>query len=141
MGTVDARPSFESIYLRLAIELAKRSTCARLQVGCVVASEDFRQVLAVGFNGGASGLENGCDSDVVGACGCVHAEANAITNCNAWRGIFKVVFCTDMPCKMCAKMLINLGGVRRVYYGRAYRLVEGAELLERARITTMQWAS
>lgn len=64
------RPSFEEINMRYAELLAQRSTCARLQVGCVIASVDFRKVLAVGYNGNASGLPNRCDSTTPGACGC-----------------------------------------------------------------------
>jgi deoxycytidylate deaminase len=65
------RPTFEAIYLAFAAQLAQRSTCGRLSVGCVITSTDFRYVYAVGYNGNAAGLKNGCDQDVPGACGCV----------------------------------------------------------------------
>ncbi len=132
------RPSFESIYMQMAIEIAKRSTCTRLNVGCVIASADFRQVLAVGYNGNATGLVNACDSDTVGACGCLHGEENAIINCVAPRTQDKIVFCTDLPCKMCSKRLVNLGGVQRVYYLREYRLRDGEEVLGAAGIPITQ---
>lgn len=64
------RPSFQEIYLQLAATLAKRSTCCRLQVGTVITSEDFRKVLAVGYNGNATGLPNTCDREEPGNCGC-----------------------------------------------------------------------
>ena len=57
------RPSFETIYLQLAQILAARSTCSRLQVGTVITSLDYRKVLAVGYNGNATGLTNGCDRE------------------------------------------------------------------------------
>jgi dCMP deaminase len=132
------RPSFESIYMRMAIELAKRSTCARLHVGCVVASSDFRQVLGIGYNGNAAGLPNECDSATPGACGCLHGEENAIINCRAPRDQSKIVFCTDLPCKLCAKRLVNLGGVAQVHYLREYRLREGEEVLIKAGIPIAQ---
>ena len=81
----DTRPSFQKIYLRLALELAKRSTCKRLQVGTVITSVDFRKVLAVGYNGNASGLANTCDREEPGNCGCLHSEENAVINCDAPR--------------------------------------------------------
>ena len=127
------RPSFDQIYMRLAQAMSERSTCARLQVGCVIASDDFRRVYAVGYNGGAAGAKNGCDvtgPEAVGLCGCIHAESNAIINCSADREKNKIVYCTDLPCLMCAKMLVNLGGVKTVYFGRTYRKLEGQALLQ-----------
>lgn len=64
------RPSFEEIHMRMALLLRERSTCARLQVGCVIASADFRKILAMGYNGNATGLPNECDSVEPGKCGC-----------------------------------------------------------------------
>lgn len=65
-----SRPSFRSIYMRLALMMAERSTCQRLQVGCVITSVDFRYVYGVGYNGNASGLPNTCDRSTPGNCGC-----------------------------------------------------------------------
>jgi len=132
-----SRPSFESIYMRLALAMSERSTCRRLQVGCVITSPDFRRVYAVGYNGSAAGGPNDCDrhgEDAVGSCGCLHAEMNAIINCSVVREAEKVVFCTNLPCVACAKALINLGGVRRVYYAKDYRIHEALEWLTRAGI-------
>lgn len=114
--TNDTRPSFETIYMRLARELAARSTCKRGQVGTVITSTDFRKVLAVGYNGNAAGFPNRCDRDEVGNCGCLHSEENAVINCDSPRYVEKLVFVTILPCVMCAKRLINLGGVRKVYF-------------------------
>ena len=69
--------------MRMAGLLIGRSTCKRLQVGCVIASEDYRKILAMGYNGNASGLPNECDSEEVGKCGCLHAEENAVINCDS----------------------------------------------------------
>src|SRR4051812_3976190 len=116
------RPSFETIYINLAVELARRSTCKRLRVGTVITSTDFRKVLAVGYNGNATGLTNSCDREEPGNCGCLHSEENAVINCDASRTIEKVVFVTHLPCVMCAKRLINLGNVKQVFYKESYRL-------------------
>lgn len=124
------RPSFESIYLRLAQTMAERATCHRLQVGTVITTTDFRKVLAVGYNGNATGLTNGCDREEPGNCGCLHSEENAVINCDAPRFIEKVVFVTHLPCVACAKRLINLGNVKRVVYGQDYRLRDSIALLE-----------
>lgn len=128
--TCRQRPSFESIYLELARALARRSTCQRLQVGTVITSTDFRKVLAVGYNGNATGLRNSCDRDEPGNCGCLHSEENAVINCDAPRMIDKLVFVTHLPCVQCAKRLINLGNVRAVFYGQDYRIRDSIHLLE-----------
>ncbi len=122
------RPTFEEIYLRLAFIMAKRSTCKRLQVGTVITSLDFRKVLAVGYNGNATGLPNHCDTDIPGMCGCLHSEENAVINCDSPRNIEKVAFVTHHPCVACAKRLINLGNIKKVYYGTDYRSKDAAPL-------------
>jgi len=125
-----SRPTFQSIYMRLAFMLAERSTCSRLQVGCVITSNDYRYVYGVGYNGNAAGLPNRCDRTTPGDCGDLHAEENAIINCSTPRYVPKVVFVTDIPCPMCAKRLINLGGVERLYYAREYRIRDSLQTLQ-----------
>lgn len=134
----DTRPSFQVIYLRLAQELAARSTCKRLQVGTVITSTDFRKVLAVGYNGNATGLPNTCDRDEPGNCGCLHSEENAVINCDSPRMIEKLVFVTHLPCVACAKRLINLGNVKAVYYAEDYRNRDSIQLLRSVGIEVTQ---
>jgi len=127
-----SRPSFDSIYMRLAEMMSERSTCARLKVGCAIVTPDFRKVLSVGYNGNVTGGANDCDrhgEEAVGNCGCIHAEQNAVINCDAGRHVDKIVFCTHLPCLQCAKFLINLGGVKRVFYKNEYRLHDSLVLL------------
>jgi dCMP deaminase len=135
---VRERPSFEEIYMRLAITLAERSTCKRLKVGTVITSTDFRKVLAVGYNGNASGLHNGCDRDEVGNCGCLHSEENAVINCDSPRSTEKIVFVTHLPCAMCAKRLINLGHVKRVIYAHDYRKRDSVDLFAQVGVVVDQ---
>ena len=132
------RPSFEDIYMDLAFSLARRATCARLQVGTVITTTDFRKVLAIGYNGNASGLHNGCDRDEPGNCGCLHSEENAVIQCDAPRYIEKVVFVTHLPCVSCAKRFINLGNVVKIYYQNTYRSVDALALLQKAKISIEQ---
>ena len=123
------RPRFEQIYMNLAFQLAARSTCSRLHVGTVITSTDYRKVLAVGYNGNATGLTNKCDRDEAGNCGCLHSEENAVINCDAPRTGEKHVFVTHLPCVMCAKRLINLGNVKKVFYAQEYRVQESLGVL------------
>jgi dCMP deaminase len=128
--TTMIRPTFIEIYMDLAKIISKRSTCKRLQVGTVITSTDFRKVLAVGYNGNATGLFNGCDRDEPSNCGCLHSEENSIINCDAPRSIEKIVFVTHLPCVQCAKRIINLGNVKKVFYNKEYRILDSIELLK-----------
>ena len=128
------RPSFEEINMRMAMLVAERSTCKRLNVGCIITSTDFRKVLSMGYNGNASGLPNECDSNEPGKCGCIHAEQNAVINCDSLRSTPKIIFTTNLPCPICAKFMINLGNVEMVYYREEYRLRRGLDLLAEAGI-------
>lgn len=129
------RPTLESIYMDLALSLSFRSTCQRLQVGTVIASLDLRKILAVGYNGNAAGLTNGCDHPhTPGACGCLHSEENAVIACDCPRSEPKLIFVTHLPCAMCAKRLVNLGNVRKVYYSNSYRTETSKEIFQQTGI-------
>lgn len=127
---IKRRPPFSEIYMRLAFLLSERSTCQRMGVGTVITSTDYRKVLAVGYNGNASGLPNKCDRDEAGNCGCLHSEENAVINCDTPRNIEKCVFVTHCPCSACAKRLINLGNVVKVFYCNDYRNKDSLDLFK-----------
>jgi len=133
------RPSFEEVYIHFAETIAQRSTCERLAVGTVITTIDYRKVLAVGYNGNASGLDNSCDRDDPGNCGCLHSEENAVINCDAPRETKKFVFVTHLPCAACAKRLINMGNVVKVVYKNNYRNTDSIELLESVGIPVHQF--
>src|SRR5919199_2369902 len=134
-----ARIPLEEVFMRMAEELAKRSTCARNQVGSVVTTADLTQVLGIGYNGNARGLPNACDSAEAGRCGCLHSEANALIKAGAQiQG--KLMFVTVAPCVMCAKMIVN-SNVARVYYRMAYRDRAGVAVLEQAGVDVRQYDS
>jgi len=133
------RPTFEEVYMELATIIARRSTCARRRVGCIITSSDYRRVLSVGYNGNAAGLPNSCDDpNVSGSCGCLHAEENAALSCFESASTSKIVFTTTYPCKMCAKRLIQIGGVKKIYYLEEYRNEDAAAVLMAAEIFVEQ---
>ena len=134
------RPSFEEIYMAMAEMIAMRSTCKRLQVGTVITSMDFRKVLAVEYNGNATGLANECDRAEPGNDGCCHSELNAIANCDSERSIKKIVFVTHNPCIMCAKYLINMGNVTKVYYKNSYRDKSSIDLFRQVGIEIIDFS-
>jgi len=132
------RPSFESVYMNFAKAIANRSSCKRLNVGTVITSTDFRKVLAVGYNGNAAGLPNVCDRDEAGNCGCLHSEENAAINCDSPRYVEKYVFVTHLPCTACAKRLINVGNVKKIFFEEDYRNREAISLFKATGIEIFQ---
>ena len=133
---VERIPLYE-VYMRMAEELAKRSTCVRLQVGTVVTDQQLENVLAIGYNGNARGLANRCDSAVPGSCGCIHSEMNALVKAPG-NVRDKVLFVSASPCVMCAKLIIN-SGVTHVFYRKAYRDPSGIEVLAGGGVATVQY--
>lgn len=122
------RPGRDSLLMDTARLWAQRSTCARLQVGCVI-SRDGR-ILVQGYNGSPSGLPH-CDGDhEPEECRAVHAEQAAIAHA-ARNGVAldgATIHVTNMPCLSCARSIIN-AGIKIVVYAESYRLRDGVELL------------
>ncbi len=133
------RPTFDEVYMQFAETIALRSTCTRLAVGTVITTTDYRKVLAVGYNGNASGLETSVDREDPGNCGCLHSEENAVINCDAPRETKKYVFVTHLPCISCAKRLINLGNVEKIVYRNSYRKTESIDVLKSVGIEVYQF--
>lgn len=101
--------------------VAKRSTCLRRQVGTVLVKD--KKILATGYNGAPSRLEHcldiGCLREKQGIpsgerhelCRGLHAEQNAIIQA-AYHGVEirgATLYCTNHPCIICSKMIINAG--------------------------------
>jgi dCMP deaminase len=65
----------------------------------------------------------------------LHAESNAVAKLAKSHnsGIGADIFITHAPCLDCAK-LIYQAGIRRVYFGQAYRDNAGIEFLEKSGI-------
>lgn len=137
--TLDSpRPSFEQTFMMMARVLSLRSTCNRIKVGAVITTDDYREIISVGYNGNAAGLANCCDRDEAGNCGCIHAEDNAITNSRSPRESSKIFFVTLLPCPMCAKKIINYGGVKIVYYLDDYKNKDAIYLFNKTNIEAIK---
>lgn len=132
------RPTFESAFMQMSRTFALRSTCVRLQVGAVFVDSTYTRVLCFGYNGGVAGDENQCESLLPGACGCVHAEVNAMMKAMEPLND-SYLFVTTAPCKACAKLLVSRG-IKRVYYGRTYRDKSGILFLKKHGVQIVKWA-
>jgi dCMP deaminase len=121
------RPDWDSYFMDMAKLAARRSSCLRRAVGAVLVKD--RRLLATGYNGVPSGVTHcevtGClreKFDIPSGerhelCRGLHAEQNAIIQA-ALHGVSTrgaVLYCTNLPCIICAKMLINTGVCRVVY--------------------------
>jgi dCMP deaminase len=131
------RPPLYEVYMRMAEELAKRSTCARLQVGTVLTDGLLQNVVAIGYNGNARGFPNRCDSDEAGKCGCIHSEMNALVK-SPGQMRDKVAFITASPCVMCAKLMVQ-ASVSHVFYRTEYRDRSGLDVLARAGVVAVHY--
>lgn len=126
-----SRPSWSEYFMTITRMVAKRSTCLRRHVGAVLVKE--KRILATGYNGAPAGLrhceEVGClrqDASIPSGerhelCRGLHAEQNAIIQA-AYHGISiagSTLYCTNKPCVICSKMLIN-AGIKKVIYEEGY---------------------
>jgi len=129
-----SKPSMFFNYMVFAYALSLRSSCKRLKVGSVITNFDLQEVYSIGYNGTASGLEDCCDSEEEGNCGCIHSEENALIKCSK-RDPDKILFVTNGPCLKCAKLIIN-SGFSWVYYAEPYRITTPLSLLHYSGIKT-----
>lgn len=125
------RISKRDYYLKIASEVAKRSTCLRRQYGAVIVKND--EIIATGYNGAPRGDENCCDvgscwrdrhniphGEQYEKCVAVHAEANAIISASrnemldstlylyGFEGFDKPIEEPE-PCIMCNRLIKNAG--------------------------------
>jgi len=133
----DKQQALDKRYLRMAAIWAENSYCKRRQVGVLIVKE--KMIISDGYNGTPSGFENICeDENGVTKPYVLHAEANAITKiaCSNNNSKDATLYVTASPCIECAKLIIQ-AGIKRVVYSEKYRLTEGIELLEKAKIDVM----
>ncbi|MFH7319245.1 deoxycytidylate deaminase [Desulfurivibrio sp. D14AmB] len=141
----ESRPSWDEYFMAITELVAQRATCMRRKVGAVLVLE--RRVVATGYNGAPSRvrhcLEVGCLREQLGIpsgerhelCRGLHAEQNAIIQA-ALHGVSLrgcTLYCTNMPCSICSKMLIN-AAIERIYYRAGYADSMAAEMLAEAGI-------
>lgn len=129
--------TLEQAMMDTALRFALLSKCKRLQVGCVISTEDFSVINSIGYNGNARGIEQSCDPSKPGNCSCdVHGECNALIKAD-YSIKNKRMFVSHSPCIKCAAMIIN-AGIKYVYYHTEYRDTLPLELLKKAKIEVRQ---
>jgi len=121
---MDDRIGWEEYFMRIATQVAGRSTCDRKRVGAVIVRD--RNILSTGYNGSIAGLPH-CDEvgHIMESGHCVatiHAEANAIIQA-AKNGVMingASIYTTASPCWNCFKLVVN-SGMKKIFFGEFYR--------------------
>jgi dCMP deaminase len=149
------KPSFDSIFMNLATDLAQRSHCVKAQVGAVLTKET--RIISIGYNGPPAGTHNcdeewpetGCPRDSRNSCSlALHAEENAILyatkNGAALEG--STLYITLSPCLPCARLIFS-SGIKEVYFKNSYAEYkglpsdEGVDFLNRFGVSTKKFKS
>lgn len=139
----DVRPGWDQYFLQISDLVSKRSTCLRRKVGALVVKN--RRILATGYNGTPSGIrhcsEVGCLREKLGIpsgkhhelCRGLHAEQNVILQASLHGVSLKdgVIYITNQPCIICAKMIIN-AGIKEVVVASDYPDPMALEFLKEA---------
>lgn len=122
------RPTKDEYFLRIARDVALRSTCLRRQYGAVIVSGDV--IVSTGYNGAARGEPNCCDvgecwreahniphGEQYEKCRAVHAEENALLNGNRADMVGATLYLAGWengepikapePCEMCKRKIAN----------------------------------
>ncbi len=127
LGAQIDRPSWDQYFLDIVDLVSRRSTCLRRKVGAILVRD--KRILATGYNGPPAGIshcsEVGCLRDRMKVpsgerhelCRGLHAEQNAIIQAALYGVSTKgsTIYCTNHPCIICSKMIINSGIVSFVY--------------------------
>jgi dCMP deaminase len=120
----EKRVDWHEYFMKIAEQVATRSTCDRKHVGAVIVRD--KTILSTGYNGSLRGAPHcddaGHDLENGHCVRTVHAEANAVAQA-AKNGVNidnSEIYVTASPCLTCFKLVANCG-IRVVYYKEFYR--------------------
>jgi dCMP deaminase len=140
------KSKLKQAYMKTAETFAELSHARRLHVGAIVVKDD--RIISIGYNGMPAGWDNNCE-DVIQHSDdttslktkpeVLHAETNAIAKLakSTESGNGADIFITHAPCLDCAK-LIYQSGIKRVFFGKAYRDDSGIKFLKSSGIEVEQ---
>ena len=114
------RPSWNEYFKNIVLTTSTRSSCKRLQVGCILVKDN--RIISQGYNGFLLGHPH--ESIVINnhEIATIHAEQNAIIDC-AKRGVNcnnSTAYITHFPCINCLKILVQ-AGIEKIYYIHDYK--------------------
>jgi dCMP deaminase len=145
-GVIDeSRPGPDEYFMKMAHLVKERATCTRRKVGAVIVKD--RHLLSTGYNGNPKGMKHcneiGCLREELKVpsgerhelCTGLHAEQNAIIQSSVFGTSIKdaTMYCTNTPCSVCAKMLVN-AGIKELVYDDGYPDELAMKILSDSRI-------
>ncbi|HNR89365.1 MAG TPA: cytidine/deoxycytidylate deaminase family protein [Spirochaetota bacterium] len=148
---MNRRPSWEDYFMKIADDVATRTTCVRRGVGAVVVKD--KRILTTGYNGPPAGISHCTHKTCVRErlkvpsgerhelCRGLHAEQNAIIQA-ALHGVSingATIYVTHQPCSICTKMLIN-SGIRTIVFREAYADALAAEMIDEAGVELIRYS-
>lgn len=129
----------DDYYLAFAKWIAKKATCPKKQVGCVII-DNKQNLLSTGYNT----VSNRCKSCILKPCSkrfkkchAIHAEALALLKCSDIKKI-DTIYVTLSPCFDCAKLIV-MTNCKRVVYLENYKKNDGLELLKKNNIEVIKY--
>ena len=138
-----ARPTVDQYFMEIAIAAAKRATCVRRRVGCVIVDND-NYILSVGYNGVPRASTHCIDHPCAGAssstgsgldlCQAIHAEQNALVRLQNHKTV-GTVYCTTEPCVACSKLILATS-CTKVVFAQEYKS-SGRLLLESSGVSVI----
>ncbi len=146
------RPSWDTYFIDITKLVSTRSTCLRRKVGAILVKD--KRILATGYNGAPMGLKHclelGClreqrnipSGERHELCRGLHAEQNVLLQA-AYHGISikgATLYCTNYPCVICTKMLIN-AGIKKIIYLEGYPDELSTIMLEESSIEVIKFPS
>ena len=114
------RLSWDEYFKEMVSVTAKRSSCERLNVGCILVKDN--RIIAQGYNGFLPGCPHKSIVRDNHELATVHAEQNTIADC-AKRTIScdgATAFITHYPCLNCTKILLA-AGIKEIKYINDYK--------------------
>ena len=114
------RPSWDEYFKEMVCVTAKRSSCKRLNVGCILVKDN--RIIAQGYNGFLPGCPHKSMVRNNHEQATVHAEQNTIADC-AKRTVScfgSTAYITHYPCINCAKILLA-SGIKEIKYINDYK--------------------
>ena len=114
------RPGWDEYFKKICQVTSERSSCERLQVGCVLVKDN--RIISQGYNGFLPGCPHKSIVRNNHEQATVHAEQNAISDC-AKRGVQclgATAYITHYPCIICTRILLA-SGIKDMKYIEDYK--------------------
>lgn len=120
INNLDFRLDWDEYFITIATLISKRSSCNRLNVGCVLVKDS--RIISTGYNGHLpktthrSLVKNNHEQLTV------HAEMNSLFDCSKRNvsTLNSIAYITHFPCLNCFKGLIS-AGIIKIFYLNDYK--------------------